>query len=82
MAAGRPTVTNPTGDLGELVADTGCGLLVGESPAAFADATYSLLRDTELAGRLGSQARRAAEDQISWRALARDLAAFYAGALE
>jgi len=77
MAAGRPTVTNPTGDLKDLVAATGAGLLAGENPKVFAEAVRSLLADPENANRLGRHARLAAES-VSWRALASGLAGFYA----
>lgn len=78
LAAGRPTVTNPTGDLKDLVADEAVGLLAEESPEAFATAVDALLSDPDRAERMGKRARRLAEQRLSWRAIAADLADFYA----
>ena len=77
MAAGRPTVANPTGDLRQLVERSGCGVLAGEDPEDFALAAAALLEDPARAEALGRRARVAAEEETSWRALAADLAEFY-----
>ena len=77
MAAGRPTVANPTGDLPHLFERTGCGVLAGEDPEDFAAAAAALLEDPARASALGRRARTAAEQDTSWQALASDLADFY-----
>jgi len=78
MAAARPVVTNPTGDMQRLVEEAGIGLLADENPQAMAAAVLTLLRDPALRDRLGRQARSAAEQRYSWRSLAERLAEFYA----
>jgi len=77
MAAARPVVTNPTGDMRRLVEEAGIGLLAEESPLAMAAAVLTLLRDPALRERLGKQARSAAEQRYSWRSLSERLADFY-----
>lgn len=77
MAAGRPTVTNPTGDLGKMVKDEGVGLLAEESPEAFADAIEILIKDESMREEIGRRARYVAETKFSWALRARELEAFY-----
>jgi glycosyltransferase involved in cell wall biosynthesis len=77
IAAGRPVVTNPTGDVGPLMKAEGIGLAVDETPEAFADAILRLFSDPDLRARCGQAARRLAEERLSWRTLARSLAMYY-----
>jgi polysaccharide biosynthesis protein PslH len=56
MAAGTPVVTTTYGNEG-IGAQPGRDLLVADEPAAFAEAVVALLRDRELAGRLGENGR-------------------------
>jgi glycosyltransferase involved in cell wall biosynthesis len=77
MAAGRPTVTNPTGDLQHLVEQERIGLLAPETPQAFADTVQQLIERPGLAEEIGKHARQVAEQRYSWNALARDLVDFY-----
>lgn len=51
MSAGMPTVTTPDGAAGLPISD-GNEVLIGDSPAQFAEATVRLLRDKELRQRL------------------------------
>ncbi len=82
MAAARPTVSNPTGEIAHLFAAHEIGLLAGEQPAAFAAALRRLLDDDALAARLGQQARAVAERDYSWAALTPRLEAVYHRAIE
>jgi len=77
MAVGRPTVTNPTGDLQRLVEKERIGLLAPETPHAFADTVQQLIEHPGLAEEIGNHARQVAEQKYSWHALARDLVDFY-----
>lgn len=77
LSAGRPIVTNRTGDLGRLVAEERVGLAVPDTAEAFARATKQLLDDTALADELGRRGRALAETKLDWRFLARDLEIFY-----
>jgi glycosyltransferase involved in cell wall biosynthesis len=77
LAAGRPIVTNATGDLGRLVADERVGLVAEDTPQAFARAVKQLFDDHELAEELGRRGRELAESKLDWRFLAADLDRFY-----
>jgi sugar transferase (PEP-CTERM/EpsH1 system associated) len=69
MAMGLPVVSTSVGCEGlELGADR--ELLVADTPAAFAVATLRLLRDRELAARLGRAGRRRVESTYSWDSVA------------
>jgi glycogen(starch) synthase len=67
MAHGRPVVAAAVGGLLDLVADEETGLLVPprDVPALRA-ALKRLLADNELRSRLGANARRRAEQELSW----------------
>ena len=66
MAAGRPVVATRVGGNPEVVVDEESGLLVPpKDPQALADAVLRLLRDRDLARRLGEAARRRIESQFT-----------------
>ncbi len=77
LAAGRPIVTNPNGDLGKVVADERVGLVTEEHPQAFAEAIVRLFEDHELCEELGSRARQLAENRYDWRSLAGEVERLY-----
>ncbi len=77
LCAGRPIVTNPTGDLGRLVAEERVGLLASDTPEAFASAIKQLFDEPELADELGLRGRQLAESKLDWRFLAAGLESFY-----
>ncbi len=77
LSAGRPIVTNPTGDLGQLVAQERVGLVAQDTPEAFALAIKRLFDDPELADELGRRGRELAESKLDWRFLATGLERFY-----
>jgi glycosyltransferase involved in cell wall biosynthesis len=70
LAAGRPLVTNPTGDLGRLVVAERFGVVAPETPEGLARAVVDLLRRPGLRARMGRRARVLAETTLSWRAAA------------
>jgi glycosyltransferase involved in cell wall biosynthesis len=66
MAAGRPILGNRVGDLGRIVLETGCGLLVDPvSPPAIRQAIRELA-DPELRARLGAAGQQAARKEYNW----------------
>ncbi len=70
MAAGRPIVTQPVGDLRAVFTeDDPIGLLAGDEPEEFARAICELLSDPERAEQYGRNARRLAEEKYSWQNL-------------
>lgn len=65
LAAGRPIATNPTGDLGRLVADERVGVVA--PPEAFGRAILDLLAADDERAELGRRARALAVSKLSWR---------------
>jgi len=78
MAHGRPVVAAAVGGLLDLVAHEETGLLVPPRDVlALREALKRLLADDELRARLGANARRRAEQELSWdRVTDRTLAAY------
>jgi glycosyltransferase involved in cell wall biosynthesis len=77
LAAGRPIVTNPTGDVGLLVESEEIGMVVQASPAAMAGATLWLFEHPEAAEAMGRRAADLGRGRLSWRALAGEVELFY-----
>jgi glycosyltransferase involved in cell wall biosynthesis len=78
MAAGRPIVTQPVGDLRAVFTDDDpIGLLAGDRPEEFAQAICELLSEPERAEQCGENARRLAEEKYSWQRLSERLEACY-----
>ena len=77
MAAGRPIVANPVGDMVDAFRADDIGLLAADTPDAYGDAIASLLTDPERCAKLGSNARRAAEQRYAWSQYAPQLEAVY-----
>lgn len=82
MAAGRPIVTQPVGDL-RFVFDENepIGVLAGDTPEEFGRAVCELLANPVRAERLGRNARRLAEERYAWPTLAAELERYYEGLL-
>jgi glycosyltransferase involved in cell wall biosynthesis len=67
MAHGRPVVAGAVGGLLDLVVHEETGLLVPpRDVTALREALHRLLADDELRARLGANARRRAEERLSW----------------
>ena len=77
LAAGRPIVTNDTGDLGALIHSEGVGLVAEETGVAMAQAMQQLFADLPQAEAMGQRARALAETRLAWSTLAGGLAEFY-----
>jgi L-malate glycosyltransferase len=78
MAAGRPVVATRVGGNPEVVVDGESGLLVPpKDPQALADAVLRLLRDRELARRLGEAARRRIESEFTLEQMVQRLESLY-----
>ena len=77
LAAGRAIATNPTGDLGRLVALERIGVVAPETPAAFAREILDLLHRPEAREEMGTRARVLAETTYSWRTVAARVAELY-----
>jgi glycosyltransferase involved in cell wall biosynthesis len=82
MAAGRPIVATAVGATPEMLEDGEHGLLVPPGDAArLAGAIGRLLREPELARRLGAAARRRARERYGREAMVRRFEGFYAALL-
>jgi glycosyltransferase involved in cell wall biosynthesis len=80
MAAGLPVVSTTVSGIGELVEHDRTGLLVPpEDPAALADAILRLAKDPALARRLARAGSGAVRRSFDGDAMARQLAALFAG---
>lgn len=78
MAAGRPIVTQPVGDLRFVFEEAGpIGALAGDTPEEFGRAICELLADPDRAEALGRNARRLAEEKYAWPILAARLERYY-----
>jgi glycosyltransferase involved in cell wall biosynthesis len=73
MAAGRPTVSNPTGDMVNLFQTHKIGLLAYEDPDDFANKTLTLLNNEDLLAKIGKRAREVAEEYYDWKLMAKSL---------
>jgi glycosyltransferase involved in cell wall biosynthesis len=77
MAAGRPILANDVGDVGRIVRETGCGVLVNEAQPRAIAATIQELADPEVRRNLGRNGRRAAMEKYNAAAACRQLVALY-----
>ena len=77
MCVGRPTVSNPTGEVKRLFETYEIGSLAEENPESMAEAVCALLGNPESAARLGAQARQVAHDVLAWEHLIEDLERWY-----
>lgn len=66
MACGRPTVSNPVGDIRPLFEQESVGILADPHPAAMSAALAKLRSDAALRQQLGARARQVAETRFAW----------------
>ena len=78
MSLGRPTVSNPVGDIKGLFEDHKIGVLASWDPVDFSEKILYLLKNPEIAFRLGDNARDAAVTVYDWKLLVCRLEEFYA----
>ncbi|MCS6800669.1 MAG: glycosyltransferase [Chloroflexota bacterium] len=77
LASGRAIVTNPTGDMGALLARHSAALLVEETAAGLAEGVARCLEDERLRQELGRRARALAETEFRWERVAARLEEAY-----
>ena len=77
LSAGRPIVSNPTGDIAELFSRHDIGYLTSDTPAAFADGLAAALDTPQRAQEQGRSARIVAERELSWAYLTTQLESHY-----
>jgi glycosyltransferase involved in cell wall biosynthesis len=69
MSVGRPTVSNPVGDIKTLFEEHHIGLLAKWDPEDFGQKILFLLEHPDIAQDLGRNARRAAVTEYDWKVL-------------
>ncbi|MBI4611290.1 MAG: glycosyltransferase family 4 protein [Candidatus Rokubacteria bacterium] len=83
LAMARPVVATRIDGVAEVVQHGGAGLLVRpRDPVALADAIVSLVKDPELARRLGGAGRKLIEDRFTVERMVDEVEAFYTTLLE
>jgi glycosyltransferase involved in cell wall biosynthesis len=81
FSAGRPTVATPIGDVQTVFARSSVGLLGRVEDGSLLAACLALLVDPEARARMGSNARRLAETELSWSTICDRLVSVYREAL-
>lgn len=76
LAAGRPIVANPTGEVKKILEKEKIGVLVSEEPSLFAKGISGLLDKPKSMERLGQNARKVGL-KLSWVSVAKQLEGFY-----
>jgi glycosyltransferase involved in cell wall biosynthesis len=77
MCVGRPTVSNPVGEVKRLFEEHEVGVLCAPEAGAMATETVALLREPERARQMGEHARQVAEEYFTWDKLVARLEHFY-----
>jgi glycosyltransferase involved in cell wall biosynthesis len=78
MARGTPVVANAIGDMGRIVTEAHCGVVVDETdPEAICEGIERLGRDSKLRAEMASNAVRVAKERYTWEAVRPDFLAAY-----
>jgi glycosyltransferase involved in cell wall biosynthesis len=77
MSLGRPTISNPVGDIQTLFENHEIGLLARWDPADFAEKIIYLIENPDIATRLGENARNLTNTIFDWKILVCQLEEFY-----
>jgi glycosyltransferase involved in cell wall biosynthesis len=81
LAAGRPVVSNPVGEMRELMQKHEVGVLTDFTPEAFAAGILEILNDPAKAQAIGETARKTAETVLAWDGIINELERAYKFAL-
>lgn len=82
LAAGRPIVSNPVGEVGAIMQIHGVGELTAFDPGPFARGIIRILKDPVLSNEMGKTARKVAETDLAWSGIIDELERAYAYALQ
>lgn len=82
LAAGRPVMSNPVGEAGQLIGERQVGFLTDGEPTAFADGICRALCDLDKLAAVGMWARHVAEDYLSGDRYADRLVGIYKSCIE
>jgi glycosyltransferase involved in cell wall biosynthesis len=80
MARGVPVIANPIGDMGAIVREGNCGLVVDETdPESICDGIERLGSDAELRRRMSENGMRLVREKYSWEVVRKDFLEVYQG---
>jgi len=79
LAAGRPILCSPVGDVADFVREGECGI-VWHNLEELSDAIAALMSDKESSLHMAQSARQLAEGRLSWRTLVKEFLGVYANA--
>jgi glycosyltransferase involved in cell wall biosynthesis len=82
MSVGRPTVSNPVGDINTLFLKNNIGLLAEWDPDDFSRKIIFLLENPDVAKEMGENARKLSEAEYDWAVITSRLENFYFKVLE
>ena len=83
MACERPVVASAVGGIQEVVVPGETGFLVPPAdPKALAESINKVLRDPQMARRMGLAGRKRVEDHFSWSSIAEKTVTMYRGLLD
>jgi glycosyltransferase involved in cell wall biosynthesis len=77
LCIGRPVISNPVGDVRNLVENNRIGFLVNFSKDDFYDKMIYIIENPEVGSFYGENARKVAETLLSWKILVNKLEDFY-----
>ncbi len=77
LAAGRPLLVTPTGEIADMVGQTGCGVVMDTASEESARAALTRLADSDWRVTLGQRARYISQEQYNWSCAATQLLALY-----
>ncbi|MCD6356770.1 MAG: glycosyltransferase, partial [Anaerolineaceae bacterium] len=77
LCVGRPTVSNPVGEIHPLFKTHKVGLLAKWDAVDFAEKIITLLNHPHIAEQFGRNARQVAENEYDWHILVDKLEKFY-----
>lgn len=77
LCAGRPTISNPVGDVKTFFENNEIGLLADFDQNDFYAKIIYIIENPELALRYGENARKVAEDVLDWKIKVKELEDFY-----
>jgi glycosyltransferase involved in cell wall biosynthesis len=77
LAAGRPLLVTPVGEIAEVVRQTGCGVVMDTASVEAAQAALARLADFDWRVTLGQRARYICQKQYNWSYASEQLLALY-----
>lgn len=82
LSAGRPIVSNPVGEVREIMQKHSVGVLADFNPDAFSEGILQVLNNPEQSKKMGATARKVAETDLAWDGIIDELERSYEYALQ